>query len=87
MAEILGSAILYTWLYNNTHGSLLLVTLFHAAGNTAAFFLPMANTLSTHNIGALAIAIVLIWLTASIVTVVAGPEQLSRTQPRQVEAG
>lgn len=28
---------------------LLLTTLFHAAGNTDAFFLPMANMMSTHN--------------------------------------
>lgn len=87
MAAILGNAILLTWLYNNTWGSLLLTTIFHAAGNTAAFFLPLANTMSTRNTGALVIAIVLIWLAAAVVTAVAGPEQLSRTQPRQVEAG
>lgn len=87
MAEILGNAILYTWLYNNTRGSLLMVTIFHAAGNTTAFFLPMANTASTANMGAQVIAIVLVWLAAGVVTAVAGPERLSRTQPRQVEAG
>jgi len=87
MVKVFADAILYTWLYNNTRGSLLLVTIFHAAGNTAAFFLPMANTMSTENTGALLIAIVLVWLAAAVVTAVAGPERLSRTQPRQVAAG
>lgn len=31
---LLGNAIVYTWIYNNTRGSLLLVILFHAAYNT-----------------------------------------------------
>ena len=34
MVKILADAVLYTWLYNNTKGSLLLVTFLHAAGNT-----------------------------------------------------
>jgi membrane protease YdiL (CAAX protease family) len=87
MVKVFADAILYTWLYNNTRGSLLLVTIFHAAGNTAGFFLPMANTMSTQNTGALLIAIVLVWLAAGVVTAVAGPERLSRTQPQQVETG
>lgn len=33
-------AILFTWLYNRTKGSLLLTVLFHAAINTTGFFLP-----------------------------------------------
>lgn len=87
MVKVFADAILYTWLYNNTRGSLLLTTFFHAAGNAAAFFLPMANTMSTRNTGALVIAIGLVWLVAGVVMAVAGPEQLSRTQPPQVEAG
>lgn len=33
-------AILFTWIYNRTSGSLFLVILFHASINTAGFFLP-----------------------------------------------
>jgi hypothetical protein len=53
----------------------------------AAFDRWMANTMSTRNTGALVIATVLVWLVAAVVTAVAGPERLSRTWPRQVEAG
>jgi membrane protease YdiL (CAAX protease family) len=87
LVKTFADAILYTWLYNNTRGSLLLTTIFHATGNTAAFFLPLANTMSTRNTGALVIATVLIWLAAVVVTATTGPERLSRTQPRQVQAG
>jgi uncharacterized protein len=41
LIDIMARAILYTWIFNNTRGSLLLVTLFHAAGNTAGVFLPI----------------------------------------------
>ena len=33
-------AILYTWLYNNTRGTLLVAILFHTIGNTSAALLP-----------------------------------------------
>ncbi|MFW5942899.1 MAG: CPBP family intramembrane glutamic endopeptidase, partial [Chloroflexota bacterium] len=84
MVKTIGDAVLYTWLYNNTRGSLLLVTIFHAAGNTAGFFLPVANTVSSNNIGALVIAVVLITLIALVVTVHAGPERLSRADIKQI---
>ena len=79
------AAVLYTWLYNNTRGSLLLTTIFHAAGNTAAVFLPMANTVSGSNLSVLIIAIVLEILVVVVVTVIAGPARLSRSEPKQVQ--
>lgn len=33
-------AVLYTWLYNNTNGSLLVAILFHTIGNTTSAMLP-----------------------------------------------
>lgn len=84
MVKTVGDAILYTWLFNNTRGSLLLVTIFHAAGNTAGFFLPMANTTTATNTGALVIATVLIWLAAGVAALVTGPTHLSQTAARQI---
>lgn len=85
VVEIVAQTVLYTWLYNNTRGSLLLVTLFHAASNTAGVFLPVANTVSGANQGALMIQVILEVITVLIVVMVAGPERLSRTQEKQVE--
>ena len=78
-------AVLYTWLYNNTKGSLLVVTLFHASSNTGGVFLPLANTavdgdLTTSIIQALLEVIVVV-----VVTVITGPARLSRTEPMQVQ--
>lgn len=69
-----------------TRGSLLLVTIFQATGNTAAFFLPMANSLSNNDTGVLVIAVAFIIFAAFVVTVRFGPACLSRTEPVQVQA-
>lgn len=44
--DVLAKSIMLALLYNNTKGSLLLVTLFHAAINTAGVILPIASTVS-----------------------------------------
>jgi membrane protease YdiL (CAAX protease family) len=78
-------AILFTWVYNGTRGSLLLVTLFHAAVNTAYVFLPVAP----HGVGQeriYVLAVVIECVAALAVTLVAGPRNLSRIYPAQVEA-
>ncbi len=79
----LALAILYTWLYNGTHGSLLLVTLFHASGNTAGMFLPVSFAV----VGGVMqnLLIVLTILAAVVVTVVAGTTRLSRAEEKQVQ--
>jgi membrane protease YdiL (CAAX protease family) len=83
--KILADAILYTWLYNGTKGSLLLAAILHASGNTAGVFLPMANTASGSNAGVLAIAVALEIIAVIAVTRIAGPARLSRTEPKQIQ--
>jgi membrane protease YdiL (CAAX protease family) len=85
LIEILPKAILYTWLYNSTRGSLLLVTLFHAAGNTAGMFLPVANRYSTGNQGVLIIFIVLEILIALVLTIREGRVRLSSIDQMEVQ--
>lgn len=63
---LLGNAIVYTWIYNNTRGSLLLVILFHAACNTA---FPAVPSLLMAG---------LTWLGIIVIVVLLGPVQLSR---------
>jgi membrane protease YdiL (CAAX protease family) len=38
--NLLALSVIYTWIFNNTNGSLLLVLLFHAAGNTTSNLIP-----------------------------------------------
>jgi membrane protease YdiL (CAAX protease family) len=84
LVQTMALAVVYTWIYNNTKGSLLLVTLFHAANNTAAFFLPLSNTV-TSDLGSQIIES-LAWLAVAVVVVwVAGPDRLSRSASKQVE--
>jgi membrane protease YdiL (CAAX protease family) len=81
MVKILAEAILYTWLYNNTKGSLLLATILHASGNTAGVFLPIANTVSGNNMNVLIIAIALEILAAVLVIRYSNIMSLSRKTP------
>lgn len=84
MVKVPVEAIFYTWLYNNTKGSLLLVSLMHSAGNTAGAFLPLASTVSASNLGALIFQVAVEILIAIVVTLTTGPERLSRTEPKQI---
>lgn len=83
MAHVIAVSVLYTWLYNGTKGSLLLVSLFHAGSNTAGVFMPMANTVSSENMGAYIIYVLLEVVTAVVIILVTGPARLSRTEPKQ----
>jgi membrane protease YdiL (CAAX protease family) len=85
MVQITLEAVLYTWLYNNTRGSLLLVTLFHAASNIAAVFMPVENAVGGTNLPALYIQIAIEALIVLAVVITAGPANLSRTQSKQVQ--
>ena len=86
MVKTMVDAILYTWLFNNTKGSLLLTTLFHASGNTAGVFLPIANTVIGSNLGTLVFQVVIEILAAIVVIIITGPARLSRTEPVQMPA-
>ncbi len=71
-------SILYTWMYNNTRGSVLLAYLFHASANT------WTQIFSIDHAGASVGWIVtgLLVIVAVIVAVISGPENLSRSMTR-----
>jgi len=85
MGHTVAVAFLYTWLYNGTKGSLLMVTLFHASSNTAGIFVPMANTVSGENMGAYIGYVLFEVVAAVIVVVMTGPARLSRTEEKQIQ--
>lgn len=71
-------AILYTWIYNNTKGSLLLVTLFHIGQQLSNNLLGVLPTHSDE---------ILIWIIAVIIIAIEGVENFSRRVPRHQNAG
>lgn len=83
-AAHLALAVLYTWLYNNTRGSILLVVLFHATGNTAGMFLPTRLAVPGGIVDNLVIVVYVVAAVGVILST--GPAQLSRTKDRQVTA-
>lgn len=62
-----------------------MVVFCHAASNTVGMFLPVANTVSSENLGAYITIVLLEAAAAVVVTVTAGPTRLSRTEPMQVQ--
>jgi membrane protease YdiL (CAAX protease family) len=62
-------AILFTWVYNNTNGSLFMAWLFHASLTITGYFVPLLPT-STET--------VLSWIVALVVVVVTGPARFRR---------
>lgn len=81
---MIARSFICTWMYNNTRGSLLLVTLFHAAGNTAFVCLPIAPS-AIGSYTPFAISVALECFVAAFVVVQTGPAQLSRRFPRQIQ--
>lgn len=85
MVHIIAFAILLTWIYNNTKGSLLLVAICHASANTAGIFLPIANNAAHQNMGAYIVFALLEAVTAFVVVIIAGSQTLAKNQPKQVQ--
>jgi uncharacterized protein len=76
LMSIIAASIVFTWLYNSTSGSLLMVTLFHALFD----FLSVSRA-GGDNVAALMSAVVTIW--AVLVVILFKPANLSR-KPKQV---
>ncbi len=85
MLHIMAFAVILTWLYNNTKGSLLMVAICHAISNTAGIFVPMASTVSSENMGSYIIYVLLEVVAALMIIFVAGPTRLSRTEEKQIQ--
>ena len=85
MAHTFAQAVILTWIYNGTKGSLLMATLYHASSNTVGMFVPIANTLSNANMGSYIAVVMLEVATAFIIVIMAGAAHLSRTEEKQVQ--
>jgi membrane protease YdiL (CAAX protease family) len=76
-------SIFYTWMYNGTRGSLLIVVLLHAATNLPLSIVYEPLTLEGHVLPAFWTFNALLALTAVVLIARTGAATLSRTQPKQ----
>ncbi len=77
---IMAQTVIFTWMYNNTRGSVLLATLLHASSNTWTQIFSI-NSEATNQFLAWMMPLVLVVI-AVIVTLTSGAENLSRTNQR-----
>jgi uncharacterized protein len=83
IAYIVVQTVVYTWLFNNTGGSVLLVMLFHTTNNViwGGYFHAMFLGADWARMGWLGVAL---WCAVAVVLVVVnGPEHLSRRHNKQ----
>ena len=73
----IGLSVLFTWLFNQTEGSLIVVILFHAAVNLAAFLPALVGSGGTAPL----LNVLLTWLVAILVVVRCGRARLA-SRPR-----
>lgn len=85
LVEIVGATVLYTWVYNNTGGSLLLAFLFHDALNTAGNVILPGVMAASYTAGYARASAGLTWVAAAIVVIAFGPTRLRRPAKRGVE--
>lgn len=76
-------AIQYTWVFNNTKGSVLLAAVVHGAGN--AWMGSYIDVYRGHFGGVIAFMAVS-WLVSGLLVLLAGPTNLSRSKPKNVLA-
>lgn len=75
LLQLLGFSILYTWLWLESGGSLVVAHVFHAASNTTLGVMPLLPGQGADGVQALWIAVGLLWIVAAVVAF-----RLSRTE-------
>ena len=81
-AFVIANSLLFTWLFNNTRGSVLLAAVFHGASNTWGGYIDVYRG---HFGGILTFGAVAVLVTI-IIVLMAGATNLSRTNQRNVLA-
>jgi membrane protease YdiL (CAAX protease family) len=81
---VVAFTVMFTWLFNNTGGSVLIAMLMHAMINTGGFFTAMFSGADSVRQGWLLVA--LWWAVAIAVVIVTRPEHLSRKYRKQTIA-
>ena len=79
-AFVIANSVQYTWLFNNTRGSVLLAAVFHGASNTWAGYLGMGDS----PFGGILTLMALSVLITAVIVALAGAKDLSRTFKRNM---
>lgn len=74
-------SILFTWIYNNTNGSILAVLLFHTTGNLAHFIFPAMGT----TWGGL-YSVILNVIVVALVLIIWGPKKMVREKTPKISS-
>lgn len=77
---IVAQTVIFTWMYNNTRGSILLAAFLHAASNTWTQVFSINSAASNHFLAWMMTCTLVI--VAVVVTTISGAENLSRTNTR-----
>jgi uncharacterized protein len=72
---IILSSVIYTWLFNNTGGSVLIAALFHATANYTMFYLPTHASVWVNDL--------LILLAVILIVIIFGAKDLVRHKPKE----
>ncbi len=79
-AYLIANAILMTWVFNNTQGSVLLAAVMHGAQNA---WIGGYIDVYRGEIGGVLALTAMTWAVAGLLLLVTGPEHLSRSSPKQ----
>jgi len=83
LIQTMSITLLYTWVYNATKGSLLIILLVHAASNTAFGVLPMLPEAANGSLRPAWILNILLVMASILVTVLNDPGTLAKGKPKQ----
>jgi uncharacterized protein len=81
LLDLTAKAVLFTWVFLHTRGSVLIAMLFHGATN---LFIVSPEVASTGELGLPVLAMVAKWVLVGIVLVVAGPSLVRGSRPEAV---
>lgn len=83
LIQTVAITVLYTWIFNATGGSLLIILLVHTASNTAFGVLPMLPEAADGSIRPAWILNILLAIAVSLVVLLNGGQTLARHKPKQ----
>jgi len=83
LIQTVSITFLYTWMYNATRGSLLIILLLHAASNTAFGVLPMLPEAASGSLRPAWILNVLLVIAACLAVILNGRESMAKGKPKQ----